>query len=477
MCKSSLSKSIKIALLINPPTGLYDRYERCQSPVEFESVKMVRPPLDLMYLASILERNGIKVIIRDYPAEGNNCAIFIKDIKRICPDLILASSTLSTYSKDCYFLKIAKEIDNSIVTVLKGVFPGKGEQILLQHPDVDLIIREESESTLEEFIQNKSLDEIKGLTYRDNNTVRSNESRDRLLDLDSLPSPARHLTNNDLYRMPDNGKRMGLVLASKGCPFECIFCLAPIVDGKKVRLRSPLSLVNEIKECIGKYKISDFWFRADSFTINKKWVIEICKQIIDEKLKIRWATNSRVDNVDEEMLAILKQAGCFALGFGIESGNEETLRKIKKNITKQQVKYAVNLCKRFGIQTYLFFIIGFPWEDKSHIKDTIEFAKELNGDVFNFSLATPFPGTELLNEAKALGLLNDKIDQANFNYVNPSIDTLYIKKDRLLDIEKTAYRQIALRPSYIVKHFRNIKSPLLLINYIKAAFHLFKILF
>lgn len=470
-------KEIKTALLTNPPTGLYDRYERCQAPIESEFVRIIRPPLDLMYLASILERNGVKVEIRDYPIEGGNSKLFIEKIKSIRPDLLLVSSTTATYSDDCYFIKIAKEIDNSIIAVLKGVFPERGAEVILEHPEVDFIIGEESEFILEEIIQKKRLNDIAGLTYRDNGKVIANSFQDLSIDLDALPFPARHLVNNDLYLMPDTGKRMGLILASKGCPFECIFCLAPIVDGKVFRLRSPESLVKEIEECISKYRITEFWFRADSFTINRKWVTQVCQMIIDRKLKIRWATNSRADAIDEEMLVLLKRAGCFALGFGVESGSEETLKRLKKKITKEQSRRMVALCRKFGIQTYLFFVIGFPWETESDVFDTIEFAKELNGDVFNFSVATPFRGTELFDEFRSAGLLGINKEVVGFDYSRSLTGTIHIKSSRLADIEKIAYRRIIFRPGYLLKTLRNIKSPIILINYIKAAYRLRKILF
>lgn len=469
-------KSVKVALLINPPTGLYDRFERCQSPVDSESVRIIRPPLDLMYLASILERNNIKVHIRDYPAERKDWRSVSRDIEGICPDLLLVSSTLPTYKKDCLSSKIAKKVNSSMVCVLKGFFPDGGRKVLLDYPEIDIVLREDPEFALEEFIQGKSLDRIKGLSYRNaQKVVIVNENRDLLPDLDLLPFPTRHLINNNLYRMPDNGKKIDLILTAKGCPFECIFCLVPKTNGGRLRLRSPASLIAELEECVYKYNITNFWFRADTFTINKIWVIDICKKIIERKLNIRWATNSRVDTIDEEMVSIMKKSGCFALGFGLESGNEETLKRIKKKTAKQQAKRAVDLCRRHGIQSYLFFIIGFPWETIDHIKDTINFAKDLNGDIFNFSLATPFPGTELFDLSLRLGLLDGEIDYSGRDYSNPLIGTLYLDREQLIKIEKLAYRQIILRPSYVLRSIRNIKSPAMALFYLKSACHLFRL--
>ena len=173
----------------------------------------------------------------------------------------------------------------------------------------------------------------------------------------------------------------------------------------------------------------------------------------------------------------MKKAGCFALGFGVESGSTETLQRIKKGITREQAKAAVRLCRRLGIQTYLFFIIGFPWERESHIMSTLDFAEELNGDLFNFSLAVPFPGTPLFTEAKELGLLGEEGSYADFNYSSAAMDTLYLKRERLLELERMAYRRLILRPSYILRQAGKIKSCQMLGGYLKAAWHMSKMLF
>jgi radical SAM superfamily enzyme YgiQ (UPF0313 family) len=467
--------NIKSALLIYPPTGIYDRFERCQSPVESESVTILRPPLDLMYLAAILERNAIKVHLRDYPAEGKNWGSFKRDIEKIAPDLLLVSATVHTVSRDCLAFEIAKKSNPSVICVLKGFFPDQGRQVFSDFPSTDVVLREDAEFALEEFIRGKPLRDIPGLSCRFKEKIEVNPNRHPLTDLDYLPFPARHLADNNLYRMPDNGKKMGMVLVSKGCPHDCIFCLVPLVNHQKVRLRSPDSLAAELQECVHKHGITDFWFRADNFTVNRDWVLRVCDKINGSRLAIRWATNSRVDSLDAEMISAMKKSGCFAIGLGIESGSQETLQKIKKKISKQQAKETVSLCRRHGLQTYLFFIIGFPWETARHIQETINFAQQLKGDIINFSFATPFPGTALFDLCVKLGVLKTGPEYASGNYGTPLTSTLYLNRKQLLGMEKSAYRQIIFSPAYILRNLSRIRSPKECLCHFKAALHLIRL--
>ncbi len=468
-------RKISSALLVYPPTGVYDRFERCQAPVESESVSIMRPPLDLMYLAAILERNGIKVCIRDYPAIGKGWSGLAHDLKEIKPDLFLASVTVHTIHLDCLAFKMAKKANTDAICVLKGFLPDCGRQAFVDCPEIDAVLREEAELTLEELVRARPVEDIQGLSYRSNEGIRVNPDRVALVDLDLLPFPSRHLTDNNLYRMPDNNRKMGMVLLSKGCPRNCIFCLAPLVNNRRVRMRSPDSVIMELEECVCKHGITDFWFRADNFSVNRSWVLEVCEKIKNSRLPLRWATNSRVDSLDAEVVSVMKGAGCFAVGLGIESGSEETLKKIKKGITKEQSVRAVRLCRSSGMQVYLFFVIGFPWEDSWHIKETISFARQLEGDVINFSFAVPFPGTELFDISVKAGVLSPGKDYSGGNYGVPLTGTLYLSRDELVKMEKSAYRSIIFNPAYILRNLGRIRSFRQGICYLRAGAHLTKL--
>ncbi|MCX6340305.1 MAG: radical SAM protein [Candidatus Aureabacteria bacterium] len=466
--------NIKRALLIYPPTGLYDRFDRCQAPIESEAVFMIRPPMDLAYMAAALERAGVECTIKDYPAEKKGWSEFERDLKQLAPDLLIASTVAPTFDKDCRAFAIAKCTDPRIMTIAKGVISAdKGKIEMARHPEIDILIRGEPEFIITEIAPGRDLSQVNGITYRKGQQIIVNPDRPGLENLDELPFPARHLLKNNLYLMPDTRKRMGLILTSKGCPFECIFCLVPNLYGRNVVFRSPASLVDEIEQCVSKYDIRDFWFRADTFTLKKPWVVEVCRRIIEKNLRIRWATNSRVDTIDDERLDWMKRAGCFAIGFGIESGSQAILDMMKKGITLDQCREAVRLCKEKEILTYLFFMIGLPWETRETVRQTVAFAKELDGDISNFSIACPFPGSELHKIAVENRLI-DKRSAVRGDYSTPSMGTLYLSAGEVARLEKWANRKLLLRPIHTIRVFKKLKSVPMMITYATAGLRMLR---
>lgn len=460
-------KKYKTAFLINPPTGLYIREERCQGPVEEHVSSSIRPPIDLMYYAAALEKRGLSCYIKDYPIKKNsNWKIFERDLKKYDPDILLISITSMTLADDIKSLEIAKRINPSILTVVKGAHTNiYDRQILERYGVIDIILRGEAELTIGEIGQGKNLGNILGITYRKNGKVIRNPDRPFTEDLDSIPFPARHLVNNNNYLRPDTNEPQTTIQTNRGCPMSCIFCLAQVVAGNKVRSRSPKNIVDEIEECVNKFNIKNFFFKADTFTWDKKWVIEVCKEIINRKLQIKWVSTTRVDKIDEERLSWMKKAGCWLLAFGIESGNKEILNKIKKQATLEQAKSTIKLCKKMKIKTLSHTLVGFPWDNKNTIHETIKFLKETNGDFFEVRLCIPFPGTELERIEKELGLLPPKIinDYDYFGYVPK---TLYLDEKKVLSLRKKAILTLLFRPKYIFKTLLSNPSPKVITNYI-----------
>ncbi|KXK31915.1 MAG: hypothetical protein UZ01_00704 [Candidatus Brocadia sinica] len=284
-----------------------------------------------------------------------------------------------------------------------------------------------------------------------------------MTDLDKIPFPARDLMKNHLYVRPDTGEPQATIQTSRGCPSQCIFCLSPLISGMKLRERSVGNIIAELEECVNEYGIRNFFFRADTFTMNKKSVIELCKEIISRKLGIAWVANSRVNTIDEERLAWMKKSGCWLVAFGIESGNDEIQKRIKKGTTRTQAREAVNLCRKLGIKTYGFYLIGFPWETKEMIMDTLQLAKELRCDFSEIHIAIPYEGTEFYKIAQDLGILTEKAVGHNY-FSNPAIGTLHVSKEELIQMRKKALRSLYLSPRYIgrtlvhMKSFREVKN-------------------
>lgn len=463
----------KRALLIYPPTGLFDRTDRCQSPVEEEAVRVVRPPMDLAYIAATLEQSSVECRIIDYPAEKKEWGDLAKDIQRFNPTYLFFSSTTPTFEKDMEVCKVAKSIDKDILTIVRGPYiSANTQQVFNEHPELDIAIIDEPEFAAQEIVEKEDLSEVLGIAFINGESVVKTKARPFLRDLDLLPFPSRHLIKNEIYKMPGTGDLMTIVLTSRGCPYKCIYCLAGKVSGKRLNLRHPSFLANEIEECYSKYGIKYFWFRSDTFTIHKDWVIQVCKEIVDRKLPIKWSTNSRVDTIDEERLFWMKKGGCLAIGYGIESGNQAILDKIKKDITLDQARKAVMLTKKYNIKAFLFFMIGFPWDSKDTISETIDFAKELKGDLYSFAIAYPHPGTEMYEIARRYDLIQET-SVFNAHYAKPAMNgTLHLSYDEVVKLHRNAYYQVLLQPAYIMKTLSNLTSLRELREYITSGFKL-----
>ncbi len=468
--KISNKMCIKKALLINPPTGLYIREDRCQAPAKWVSI--LRMPLDLAYMASTLRQAGVECKIVDYPAEQQTWGNLKKDIGEFKPDMLVISTTTPTIKDDLKTCRIVKEINPCILTVAKGAHVTiEDTKVMKEFSDLDIVIRRECEITVKE-ISTRPLSEIKGITYRIDSKLIRNKDRPFLKDLDELPFPARDLVNNKLYTRPDTGEPQTTIQSQRGCPGRCIYCLVGTVSGEIINFRSPESVVGEIEECVNRYNIRDFYFKADTFTWDKEWVIKVCKLIIDKKLNIEWNCNSRVNTIDEERLKWMKKAGCWLIGFGIEAGSNDMLKKIKKGATVEQAEKAIKLCKKNKMKTYLFFVIGLPWDTKKTIEETIRFAKKLRGDFIEFNMAFPYPGTELYQIGIGQKLFKEEDIYSKGNQDKSGLRTLHLSNDELDQLREKGEKSILFDPAYIARTILQIKSPKVFFNYMKYGFRI-----
>ncbi|MBU1628289.1 B12-binding domain-containing radical SAM protein [bacterium] len=442
---------MKKALIFYPPSGLFRREERCQSAVEDQTIKVIFPPLDLAYCASILENLGWQCKIIDFPAEGLNYHDLVSIIHDFHPDYLIAKLTVATFKGDMESLKFSREnLPNAKIIVFGGIDAQNKVHHLKILQYADIIIQSNPEDILQELGSGQNIEFVKGIIYKKNNSYIDTGSRNDKHELDEYPLPARHLLKNELYVNPENNKKITLIRTSQGCSHKCIFCPAYNLSSGIVRRRSPENIILEIKECIEKYGINDFHFDADTFTLNKAWTKDLCSRIAKEKLKISWYCNSRVDTVDIETLKIMKAAGCRVIGFGIESGNQKSLDRIKKKITLEQAESAVRLCHEAGIYSHTFFVIGLPWENEDMVHQTINFIKKLNPDFFDINIAYPIPGTELYDLCLTQNLFIDN-GNAQSSYANSPVKTEFLSRNELIKLRKMGLRQLYLRPSYILK--------------------------
>ena len=456
----------KRCLLLQPPSGLYRRDDRCQSKVDDQTVRIIFPPIYLAYMAAVLEKIGVECRIFDAPAARLGWNELENTLREFDPDLLVLGVTQATFDQDSQAATLAKNSCTGVTTVARGeIFLSEDESSLTRMPDLDIVIRGESELPVGDIAQGIPLNEIRGLTYRDVDGIHRNPNRPFLEDLDQLPYPARHLLDNSLYISPETRRPLTVIQANRGCPSTCIFCPAWTFSGRKIRTRSPENILGEIQLCVEKFGIDDFYFNADTFTYDREWTIELCKAIIDSNLKIRWGCNSRVDTIDAERLNWMKKAGCWVIGFGIETGDKESLELMNKDTTLEQAEKAVRLCKEAGIRVHTFFVIGFPWETREHVQRTVNFARKLDPDFFDFNIATPLPGTPLWNQVKREGLW----ESGGGSYAEASTRTQMLTAEELTRLRRRALWGMYLRPRYILRTLKNAGPLPKKINYLRAA--------
>ena len=479
---------IKAVLMIYPPVGLFMRGEdRCQSEIDESSATAPRTPIDAISIAGVLKNKGIKFYFKDYTLEKQSWRDFRADLKKLNPDALIISTTNATILKDLLALKIAKKINHKIITIMKGALFFSIPKKILNLPEfkhLDIAIRKEADTIISDLVDalNKntsnidtSLSKVEGIIYQSKKGWVQTDLGEFLKNLDELPLPNLAVCNNSLYINPDTGNMLTTIETSRGCPFSCYYCLTPIISGKIPRHKSPDRIVDEIGICVKKYKIKEFFFKADTFTINKKNVIQTCKEILKRKLKISFVANSRTDTIDEEMIYWMKKAGCKIIAFGIECGTNRQKAQIKKGSKISDDLKAVALCKKHKIKTYGFFMIGFPNETTKDVEATIKFMFKLDCDFVELHIATPFIGTQLYGQSKALGLISHEKEILGHSYFSsPAMGTKYISAKKLKAIRKKALRKYHLRPKYIFKKILSIKNLGQLKNYIKYGLRLLK---
>jgi radical SAM superfamily enzyme YgiQ (UPF0313 family) len=408
-------------------------------------------------------------VIKDYPVEGGGWDAFKEDAGTHAPDLLLISVTSPTVAEDLKAAALFKQVMPSAIAMAKGAhFFTHDRTSLEKFSDLDGVIRGEVEIAIRRLPDRRAWRDIEGLTYRENGRIRRNPDPNYFPDLDSLPFPARDLLRNELYTRPDTGEPQTTLQTNRGCPSDCVYCLAGRASGKKIRFRSPENIVDEIESCLRDFSIRNFFFRADTFTWKKDWTLEVCREIIRRKLDIRWVCNSRVDTIDSERLSWMKRAGCWLISFGVESGNQEILDRMKKGTKPAQAKRALALCRKAGIKSYAFFVIGLPWETRETLLQTIRFAKKLDADFAEFSFAVPFPGSELYDVAMREHLMQES-DLDYFKNDEPVIRTLTLEKDELIRLRRKALRGFYFRPAYILRTLGRLKSAAEVYRYIRFA--------
>ncbi len=422
----------------------------------YQSIGVRAPPLGLAYIASILEGEGHRVKIIDAPTLELGVRDVVWLVKREAPDVVGISAVTPTVKSGYLVAKYLKEeYDWDLPIIMGGPHVSALYNEALSTGYVDYVVVGEGEFTSLELVRyiesgRPDLREIRGVAYRVEGVPRFNGYRELIRDLDILPRPARHLLPMDRYTLFDKPIRIVHIMASRGCPYGCIYCTTSYLWGRRYRIRSPESVVDEIEEALDKYNTRIVAFTDDELTLSKRWVLKFTELIMDRGLDITYTCGSRVSNVDREVLAGLSRSGCSIIYYGIESYKDEDLVRIGKKVTISQVWRAVELTHLFGLEAAGSFILGFPWQTIDDMKNIVKFSIDLGLDYAQFTAATPFPGTPLYEYAKSMGFI-EVWDWSRYTTIQPIMRGYRFSLDDVRRLLHWAYQRFYLRPKYLVK--------------------------
>lgn len=416
-------------------------------------------PLGLGYIAAVLEQEGHRVEIIDMNMER----ISQKELQRRVKDASIVGITgmITEYQEVLKITDAIKKVNEKMKVVLGGplatTLPGE----LLQVSQADFIVIGEGERTMSSLVSalehGSSFAGIRGIAYKDDGKqIILTEPVMPIADLDTIPFPARRLLNMNRYlknhfdsfglKLKEFGKIQSTnIITSRGCPYSCTFCFKDMW-GYKWRRRSPANIIEEMELLYQRYGINGFFFNDDTFVLDRKRIFQFCDLLQRKGLDVVWYCNGRVNLMTKELLRAMYEAGCRAIAYGIESGNQQILDSMKKNQTLEQTRSVVEWTKEARINACGYFMIGMLDETKATIEQTIAFARELELDFYGFSITTPLPGTELYNAARQRGLIPKNVD--SFGewdlHVNANLTQDCSDKD-LTAFEKEAFKEFYLK--------------------------------
>jgi len=455
-------KMSKKILLISPPrSGSWD-----------SAIFSVCEPLGLAYIGAVLEKNNFEVEILDCFILGqkNKIAIanFVKiglsdedietHIRKSQADIIGISNMFTSLVPDSMRVaRLAKEVNPECLVVMGGAHATKAYDSVLMDNNIDMVVLGEGEETFleiaQKFYKKENLYEIDGTATKINDKIKCNPPRNPIRNLDELPFPARHLLPMELYFKDQSKTTFGfamrlpvaVMITSRGCPYNCIFCSTSKVWGKW-RPRGIKNVVDEIEVLVKEYGVKEIAFEDDNFIVDKKRVIDICDEILTRKISIRWTVPAGLSTwiIDKITLLKMKKAGCYRVCFPIESGSKETLKFIGKPVNLKKAKQIISFSNRIGLWTIGNFIFGFPDEKPESVNKTLEFAQQSGLDMAIFYVVQPYAGSDLFYIYKKRGLLRPDLDIGS-SVIDTHYDTGYYSASELASLRNKASSQYLKR--------------------------------
>jgi len=468
------------------------------SPMYNSSI--VAPCLGLGYLASALKKNGHDVLILDGLREKIEYNPSEWDIVGV--------SAMSTYFPEC-IEEVKKAKSYGLKTIIGGPHIICDPIQSLIDSGADYAAIGEGERTMTQLAAGLPPAQVDGLAYWNNGkVVQSKQSdsmigetesgattflmkenmytlqvgklkRDFQLNIDDFGRPDWSSIDPRTYPVAPHGMiahahPIAPIITTRGCPYSCTYCSAPITAGKRMRYRDPKNVVDEIEMLVNDFGVKEIQIEDDNFTLNRKHCITICEEILKRGIKVLWSLPNgvRIDKLDKEMLLLFKKAGCVSMALGIESANQRILDMIKKELNQEIVKKVVQDVADVGIETVGFFMIGFPTETKQEIENTINFALELPLTRAIFAKVTPLPGTELFDLWEEKYSETGKVDWKTFNYYQFDADWADCSFEEIAKLQTRATFRFYMRPKQLLTMLKQLNFA----QYKRATTRLAKIL-
>lgn len=418
------------------------------------------PPLDLLNLSAILKEKGIQARMLDLRVRPLPAGRLAEEFQK-AEKIIITSSPLDRWQcpnieLDIFF-QLCGLINDKKKLIVTGVHGTIHPEYVLKKTRACLLVRGEPEKTISEIFDRNDWTGINGISYWRDNKLISNPDQEPV-DLNDIPVPDYNAVNIDDYRYEFLGTRYAMLQFSRGCPYDCIFCLKDMY-GRGIRRKNQQKCIEEIDYVVNEIGARSIYFYDLTFTAHKPTVHAVCEHIIKKGYKIKWCCQTRVEMIDSDLLSVMKRAGCELIHFGVESGSTTIAKILEKRVDLEQIRRGVSAARKAGITVACFFMFGFPGETVADMNRTIDFALKIDPDYASFHIAIPYPGTrfyEMTGEKKLF----------------PEMYTGDVSAAELKKILRKAFVRFYFRPVYIARtlflHPQNLLSKIrLFYNFIK----------
>ena len=422
------------------------------------------PPLGLLYLGAVLLNGGYSVEVIDIDIDFPNVDQFTEFIKETRPAVVGFTAVTPSFNDAVRLAGIIKRIYKPFI-IFGGPHTTAIPFEVLKESNIDAVVVGEGEETILEFMNNfktGNMIPVPGLIIKKGSRILKGARREFIKNLDKLPFPAWSLLKHQRKYSPPDALTIPVatLLTSRGCPYRCTFCQAPKLWGRNIRRRSVDNVIEEIRFLISEYNIKEIHIADDDFSHSEEWTMDFLSRAKKEIYKVRFLfmNGLRIDNVNRVLLEEMKKTGFVNVGFGVESGVQSILNRVKKGLKIQEIKKKFRIAKKLGFKTWAFFILGLPGDNKRTIRETIKFSILLDPDFAKYFFLVPYPGTEVYEEFRSRGMLRSNDFSKYGLYGEPVYELDSLSQKDIKKMLLVAYLRFYLRPLKILKILFKIRS-------------------